>query len=345
MKDYYTILGITDEERNLPEKEFQEVCSKKFRKISLQWHPDRWVNGTDEEKKIAEDKFKEYSEAKDVLMNPQKRQQYDIERNGGPQMHGFNPFDIFMRGNQNIVEKGEDVEVVVNLTFKEAYEGVTKEVNYKRGVKCHHCNGSGSEDGKKENCPHCNGSGWITNIQRNGNNMFQTSYPCPHCNGTGKIVKNPCKHCNGSGLEYIDCKETVEIPAGIWNGISKIIKGKGSSPKGEGINGNLIIEFDVAINSYFSRYNSNAVHVEKIPFNEALVGCEREIECPDGTKFTLKIPELTAPGAQFVKSGKGFNDPTVNNSVKGDYIITIEYIYPNKLTNKQKKLLKNFNND
>ena len=112
MKDYYKILGVNE---NATEEEIQ----KPFRKLSLKWHPDRWVSGTDEEKKKAEEMFKDISEAKDILTNPQKREQYDMERQGGPQMGGFNPFDIFRHAHQNIVIKGDDVYDTVNLTFKE----------------------------------------------------------------------------------------------------------------------------------------------------------------------------------------------------------------------------------
>ena len=337
MKDYYSILGVNE---NATEEEIQ----KSFRKLSLKWHPDRWVSGTDEEKKNAEEKFKDISEAKDVLTNPQKREQYDMERQGGPQMGGFNPFDMFRQSRQNIVVKGEDVHVVVNLTFKEAYEGVTKEIHYKRGVKCHYCNGTGSEDGKTESCPYCNGTGWITNYQRNGNSMWQTSYPCPHCHSTGKVVKSPCKHCNGTGLEEVDCKETIPIPAGVWKGMSMKLGEKGSSPIENGVNGDLIVEFDVSVNPYFERIDElNVIHREKVPFNEALVGCEREIQNPDGTKFKLKLHELTKDGEEFVQRGKGFKSPMNRNAGKGDFIVIIEYNYPKKLTNKQKELLKNFN--
>ena len=339
MKDYYKILGVNE---NATEEEIQ----KSFRKLSLKWHPDRWVNGTDEEKKKAEEMFKDISEAKDILTNPQKREQYDMERQGGPQMGGFNPFDMFRNMRQNIVIKGDDVHVTVNLTFKESYEGVRKEIKYKKNVKCHHCNGTGSEDGKEETCPYCNGSGMITETQRNGNMIFQNMHPCQHCHGTGRIVKNPCNQCHGTGFEEVDCLEILNIPPGVFTGAKMSMRGKGSTPMEKGIDGDLIITFNVSANPYYERLDgATLVHHEKVPFTQALLGCDIEVNVPDGSKIKIKLPELTSDGQEFVQHGKGFPNLINGDTRRGDYRVVIDYIYPKKLTKKQKELLKNFNND
>lgn len=341
MKDYYDILGVS-------ENATEEEINKAFKKLALKWHPDRWVNGTDEEKKTAEEKFKELSEAKDILTNPQKREQYDMQRNGPDLsgMGGFDPFDIIRQHQRNMVIKGDDVFITVNLTFKEAYEGTTKEVRYKKNVKCHHCNGTGSEDGQTQTCPHCNGTGMITETQQRGNMIFQNMHPCQYCHGTGKIVKNPCKQCNGTGIEEAECIEMLRIPPGVFTGARMSMKGKGSSPMEKGIDGDLIINFNVSINPYYGRPDEETlVHHEKVPFVDALLGCEREVNVPDGTKIKIKLHELTKDGEEFVQYGKGFPNIIQGNPQRGDYIVVIDYIYPSKLTKKQKDLLKNFNND
>ena len=340
MKDYYSILGVN-------ENATEEEISKAFKKLSLQWHPDRWVKGTAEEKKAAEEKFKEIAEAKEVLTNAQKRQQYDMERNGSfPGMGGFNPFDFIRQHQRNVIIKGDDVYITIDLTFKEAYEGTTKDIKYKKNVKCHHCNGTGSEDGKKENCPYCNGTGMITETQQRGNMFFQNMHPCQHCHGTGKMIKNPCKHCNGTGFENIDCYEKLAIPSGVFTGARMNLKEKGSSPIENGINGDLLIDFNVSINPYYERPDETTlVHHEKVPFNDALIGCEREVDVPDGTKIKIKLHELTKDGEEFVQYGKGFPNLINGDTRRGNYVVVIDYVYPNKLTKKQQELLKNFNND
>ena len=347
MENYYEILGITEDEKRLPEAEFAEVCNKKYKKLALRWHPDRWVNGTDEEKKTAEEKFKEISEAKDVLSDPQKRRTYD---NGGadPDMggFGFNPFGFFRNRHANMYSKGDDVMCIIKLTFDEAYRGIKhKEFSYNKLVHCHHCNGTGAKDGLEHTCPDCNGTGMITETKTRGNMIFQTSHPCGRCNGTGKLATNPCSHCNGTGLENVTVTEYIDIPDGVFTGAGMRMQGMGSEPKGEGINGDLIIKIEVINDSYFERDDLNIVHKEKVPFTEALLGCEREIKCPDGSKFILKIPQLTKDGEHFIKANLGFKDVVNGTNTKGDYIIEIKYTYPSKLTNKQKEMLKNFNDD
>lgn len=348
MNDYYDILGITDEERKKTNDEFISLCKKKYYDLCKKWHPDKFAGKSEEEKKNAETKFKQINEAYQNLIDPQKRQRYDM---GGDDSEmdfggGFNPFDIFNRMKRNQVQKGEDVYVDVEVTFNEAYNGTTKNIKYKKKVTCHHCNGTGSDDGKEEKCPYCNGTGFVTETKQKGNMIFQNSHTCHHCNGTGKIIKNPCKHCNGSGFEEIECIESIPVPPGVFTGANLKFEGKGSSPIGNGIDGDLIITFDVSINPYFLRPdNINVIHYENIPFNDALAGCEREIQNPDGTRFKLKIPELTKDQQEFVQYGKGFVNAISNYPKRGDFKVVVNYQYPKKLSKNQKELLKNFNND
>lgn len=353
-KDYYEILGV---EKNATEEEIK----KKYRKLAMQYHPDRWANATDEEKKNAEEKFKEIAEANEVLSDPQKRHQYD---NGGVffgdgfdidpmdifrKMGGFDdfgPFGSFFGGGrgQNRVKRGKNVNVSVTISLEEAFNGCQKEVNVQKTTKCTNCNGTGSADGKDAKCQHCNGSGYVQKIQQFAPNSFSmTTAPCPECHGTGKIITTPCSKCVGSGVEYISKKETISIPKGIDDGMMFEIQGLGCEPEGDGINGNLIVTVHVINDPYFTRVDPiNVVHYEDIPFNEVLLGFTKEFKCVDGTKVTVNAPELTPHGHSFIFRGKGM--PNVNNpQQRGDYAVVINHKLPTRLTNKQKEILKNFN--
>lgn len=344
-KDYYKILGITEEEKNLPENEFNKICKNKFKKLALKYHPDKWSKATEKERKEAEEKFKEISEANDILSNPEKRRQYD---NNGLD---FDISDMFSRfgfghfGNKRQrINKGTNVESVVFLTLKEAYNGVKKKITVERKKQCKKCNGTGSSDGSNTTCPHCHGSGMLSEQMQMGPNAFSIRQrPCPHCNATGKIIKNPCKHCNGSGLETQKTIEEYDIPRGVVSGLTINVQGAGNAPlNGDGINGDLLIKIIVQDDLYFKRVDGiNLIHYAEIPFNECLLGVEKEFEAIDGSKIKVKIPELTKHGESFVYKGKGmphFND----NNVIGDYAIIINYKLPKSLTNEQKEKLKNF---
>lgn len=353
-KDYYEILGV---DKNATEDEIK----KKYRQLAMKYHPDRWVNASDVEKKEAEEKFKEIAEANEVLSDPQKRHQYD---NGG-MFYGdgfdIDPMDIFRRmsgfddmpgfgsffggGRTNRPQKGRNVSVSVNITLNEAFTGVDKDVRIPRSKKCSHCHGTGSQDGTDTKCPVCGGTGMIQQMHQMGPGSFSmTTTQCQHCNGTGKIITNPCKHCNGSGVEYETTNETIHIPKGIANGMSFSIQGLGCEPEGDGIPGNLIVTVYVDRDDYFELADPiNVIHYENVPFNEALLGFTKEFKCVDGTTVIVNAPELTKHGQSFIFKGKGM--PDVNNpQLRGDYAVVINHKLPKTLTQKQRDILKNFNN-
>lgn len=358
MKDYYKILGITEEEKNLPDNEFAAVCKKKYHTAALKYHPDRWANSSEDEKKEAEEKFKEIAEANEVLSDPQKRAQYD---NGGSDFDfgSMDPMDIFRRaaqgfggfggfdffGGRNRVSKGKDSVTNITITLEEAYNGCSKTVSVKRDRKCSHCNGNGSSDGKKHLCKRCNGSGYVTERRQFGPGQFmQSSSPCPDCHGTGKDSKvEPCKYCNGSGVEYEIAKETIDIPKGVDNNMAFRVEGLGSSPEDpNGINGDLIVNISVTEDSYFKRPDTlNLVHYENVPFNECMLGFKKDFKCIDGTEVTVHCKELTKPGETFFFKGKGMPNPN-NPRQFGDYAVVINYKLPNKLTEEQKEKLRKF---
>ena len=358
-KDYYEILGITDEEKNLSASEFEKILKKKYRANALKFHPDRWANGTEEEKKEAEQKFKEIAEANEVLSDPKKRQMYD---NGGFEFDssGFDPFEMFrnmsgggfdsmfgnMFGNMNggrRVSKGTNIQTNISLTMEEAYKGGEKTIAVTRQKPCVHCNGTGSEDGKESSCPHCNGSGRISKMQQMGPGAFQMfNKTCPHCNGTGKKIDNKCKKCGGSGLETETVLETVNIPRGLSNGMVVTIIGAGNASPDGGPNGDLLISVNMKSDGYFVRPDEiNIIHYDEVPFNECLLGFKKEYKAIDGTKVIVNAPELTPHGKAFMFKGKGMPHPQ-NPNIVGDYAIVINHKLPSKLTKEQRKKLENF---
>ena len=352
-KDYYEILGV---DKNASDEEIK----KKYRAAAMKYHPDRWANGTDEEKSNAELKFKEIAEAYEVLSDPQKRQMYD---NGGFEFDetGFNPFEMFknmtgggfdmfdemfsrMRGGQTErVKVGSNIKTNITITLQEAYNGGDKEVSFNREKPCSHCNGTGSNDGKDAICKECNGKGMITKVhQARPGQISMHHMQCPVCRGTGKVITNPCTHCGGIGVEYEKVTEIIDIPKGINDGMTVCFRGKGNEAKGGGKNGDLLVDVNVLEDSYFTRMDDlNVAHFDEVPFNECMLGFEKEYKALDGTILKVKVPELTPHGHAFVFKGKGMPNPNNQNMV-GDYGIIIKHKLPTKLTKEQKEKLKNF---
>ena len=344
-KNYYDILGITEEEKKLQGDAFKEIVSKKFKKLLLQWHPDKWVNGTPEEKEHATKMTQDISEAREVLSDPQKRQQYDMGESGFGDFGGFEGFGGFNPFGGNPFEgfanmRQEEHQVVrVDISFEEFYKGCEKEISVPSGEPCEHCNGTGAKDGKTHSCPHCNGTGRFVSRSQRGNTIFQQMTVCPHCGGTGKEITEECPHCHGTGKKDSTRKVTINIPAGVDDGSVFSLR----------IQNNLIVDVEVHVNKddYFIVEGSNIFHMEIIPLKDALLGCEREIRFPNGEKRKISIKECTAPGTKLPYKGQGikrmgrglFGMPM---NKQGDYIVIIQYDIPQSLTNKQKDLIKKF---
>ena len=339
-KNYYEILGV---DKNASEQDIK----KAYRKLAAQWHPDRFANETDEKKKEAEEKFKEINEANAVLSDPEKRANYDqfgtAEGFGDPgfdPFEGFNPFGGFGRPRQR-VEKGEDIQVTVNITLEEAYRGGTKEIKYHKRHTCAHCNGTGSEDGKDHKCPHCHGTGRMRTQSQRGNMIMMQETTCPYCHGTGRgEVAQPCTKCHGTGYEETEVRKTIEIPRGVPDGGYYVLEGEGNAPKSNGINGDLYIIFKVMPHSRFAYQSSTNLSMSmNLNLYEAWCGCKKTIECIDGTKINVTIPELSEDGKVLRVAGKGMpNQP----GGYGDLYVVVHYDMPKKLTSKQKDLLKQF---
>lgn len=350
-KDYYAILGVS------PDATEDEI-KKKYRSEALKWHPDRWATASDEEKKTAEDKFKELSEAYQVLSDPEKRERYDNHQDpnmgGGPDIDPMEVFREMQRhfgfggggfpgfGFGNNTPRGEDVHAEVELTLKEAYEGGEREIKIFRNSECPHCHGTGDDDGKPTICPDCHGKGMVGQMVQNGpGQMSFFSHPCGRCHGTGRIINNPCHECGGTGIKKDIETRKMNLPRGLGNGMSLTIRGGGQQiPNGEP--GNLIIHVIVEEDPYFVRPDMrNVVHYEEVPFTEALLGFKKKFRCVDGSEVELEVPELTPHGKAFYFRGKGMPDP--NSGQFGDYAVVINHKLPEKLTEEQRVFLKQLN--
>lgn len=350
-KGYYKTLGV-------PENATQDQIKAAFRSLSKKWHPDRWVNGTDEEKKKAEEEFKKINEANTVLSDEEKRRQYDsgVDNSGfGPGAGGFDPFEAMRRagfsdffhgfggGPRNMGVRGDDIEAYVTLSFKESITGARKDITLKKKVKCDACNGTGSEDGKEHVCPVCNGTGFQRVTQKMGNGWSITQSPCQHCHGTGKVIDHPCKKCHGTGTMYKEETMAFDIPAGVQDGMTIAAQGYGGEGQNGGPAGDLFIRILVTqdLPGYFKVEGLNIVHEQYVNVIDALLGTKIKVNRPDGTEWEVKVEECTPPGKEYKLSGGGYRD--VNNGWKtGDFIVRIRYNIPPKLNKNERKALEDF---
>ena len=359
-KGYYKTLGVA-------ENASQEEIKSAYRKLALKWHPDRWVNGTEEEKKKAEDEFKKVAEAYGVLEDEEKRRQYDsgVDDTQGFGDEGFDPFaEMFRRAQQGGFgdffsgfrnhgpngrpngQPGEDVNAYVTITFAESLKtGLEKEVTVKKKVECPDCKGTGSADGHEHECPYCHGTGMEQRVERRGNMQTIFQSPCSHCHGTGKQIDHPCKKCNGTG--FIEKEETMKLtlPGCIRDGMTILYNGMGGAGSPGWQNGDLLLHVTVRqdVPGYFQTQDDdiNIYHTEKVNFVDAMLGTKVTVKCPDGKDWVINLRECTQPGERFTKGGGGY--PTSRRGFSdGDYVVFIEYDVPSKLTNAQRKALEEY---
>lgn len=362
-KDYYKIL-------NVPRNASLEEIKKAYRKLALQYHPDKNPNN-----KQAEEKFKEINEAYEVLGDPQKREIYDKYGEagvkagagvgaGGPQTGagvGFEDFfrnfevnedffgftdvfeDLFGFGRsarkttRNQGEKGEDIYSSVRITLEEAYRGTEKVIEIKRRETCSRCNGSGMEPGSsKVVCPQCKGSGTLRKSQ-----LFMSfTTVCPNCQGTGKIIKKPCYQCRGSGITGKLRHIKIEIPRGIKDETTLRIPQGGHQGRWGGSVGDLYIKINIEPDKNFIREGANLIYTAEIPFYQAILGGEININTFD-EKLKVKIPAGVQSGEILRLKNKGmpvFQSP----QERGDLLIKIKIKIPTHLTREQKELIEKF---
>ena len=339
--DYYALLG-------LPRNATDEQIKKAFRRMAMEYHPDR--NSSSE----ANERFKEVNEAYEVLSDPQKRAFYDrtgqAPGNGGGGM-GFDSFEFgglgdifeaFFGGTASTAQrrsprKGADIGARVTLTFEEAYFGANREIEIARVELCSTCKGVGSRPGTNpEKCGDCNGAGQVRRSQQSIFGRFVQTSTCSTCGGQGTVIKTPCQQCRGQGREKVKKRISINIPPGVDEESQMRMSHEGEAGYYGGSPGDLYVRFEIKSHKYFVRRHSDVVMALPLNFAQAALGCTLDIPTMDGT-FNLKIPSGTNHGKVFRIKDKGFQ--RLNSKNRGDQIVIAKIMTPEKLDQRQRQLL------
>ncbi len=355
-RDYYEVLGV---EKNATPDEMK----KAYRKLALQYHPDR--NPGDA---AAEEKFKEAAEAYEVLSNPDKKARYDQFGHAGMSGNGgFGGFDgggmsmddIFSHfgdifgsafgggfggfssgfggGNRRTVNHGTNLRVKVKLTLEEINKGVEKKIKVNKQVACKTCSGSGAANSNAtKTCETCRGTGRVTRVTQTIIGQMQTASTCPTCHGEGKIITEKCKSCNGHGVTKGEEIISIKIPAGVAEGMQLTVSGKGNAPEHGGINGDLLVLIEETPHEYFQRDHNNLHYTHYISFSDAVLGTTIEVPTLDG-KARCKIDPGTQSGKLLRLKGKGL--PDVQGYGRGDLIANINVWIPKHISKEEKESL------
>lgn len=353
-RDYYEILEVS---KNATAEEIK----KAYRKKAIKYHPDK--NQGD---KAAEEKFKEAAEAYEVLSNAEKRQRYDqfghagvggaagggfgggmsmddifshfgdIFGGGFGGFSGFGGFGGSSRGGRR-VNKGSNLRVKVKLNLQEIANGAEKKIKVKKFVECNSCNGSGAADSSSySNCSTCHGTGQVTRISNTILGQMQTSSTCPTCGGDGKIITNKCVSCAGEGIVKDEEVISLNIPAGVEEGMQLSVSGKGNAARRGGINGDLLVLIEEEKHPELIRDGNNLIYSLNISVPDAILGVPVEIPTVEG-KVKVKVEPGTQPGKILRLRGKGL--PEINSYGRGDLLVQIQVYIPKNVSKDERKAL------
>lgn len=353
-RDFYEILGISKSAGD-------DEIKKAYRKLAIKYHPDK--NPDD---KVAEEKFKEAAEAYEVLSNAEKRQRYNQyghagvggSASGGGGGHyggGMNMDDIFSQfgdifgggfgggqrssgGGGRRVMRGSNLRIKVKLNLSEVAKGVEKKLKVNKFVSCKTCKGSGGKNGQFETCKACNGHGVQTRTQQTFLGAMQTQVTCNTCSGEGKIVKDKCNTCHGDGVVREEEVLSINIPAGVAEGMQLSVSGKGNAAPRGGINGDLLVVIEEEEHEMLKRDGSNLFYDSYVNFVDAALGTSIEIPTVDA-KVKIKIEAGTQSGKVLRLKGKGL--PDINSYGHGDLLVNINVWTPQNLSTEEKKTLEN----
>ncbi len=359
--DYYEVLGVSRDADD-------GTIKSAYRKLALKFHPDRNPND-----KAAEDKFKEATEAYEVLKDPEKRRMYDQYGHaglgqgaggfGGFGGAGFEGFDLsdalraFMRdfggmggggsifdelfgaatGGRRRRNRGEDLRARMSLTLEEIATGVEKKLKVKNLVECSDCDGSGVAAGSsKKTCPQCKGQGQVRQVTRTFLGTVQQVTTCSQCRGQGEIIADPCKTCHGEGRVRGENEVTVNVPPGVTSGNYMTIDGMGNAAPNHGEKGDLIVVFEEKSHDDFTRRGDDIIYEMAISFTTAALGGTVKVPVLGG-ESDLKIPAGTQPGKVLKMKGKGI--PHLHHQGRGDQLVQVTVWVPTKLSNEEKELV------
>ncbi|MFZ5939313.1 MAG: molecular chaperone DnaJ [Bacteroidota bacterium] len=351
-RDFYEILEIGKDAS-------QDEIKKAYRKQALKYHPDK--NPGDH---TAEDKFKEAAEAYEVLSNPEKRSKYDRfghaafdGASGGGYGGGMTMEDIFSqfgdifgsfgfgssfgfgggsRGGR-MVNKGSNLRVKVTLDLQEIAKGVEKKLKVKKYVSCDTCSGTGAKNGSaKTKCQTCHGSGHVTHVTNTFLGQMQTTSACPTCRGEGEVIQEKCPVCYGEGIVKKDEVVTINIPAGVGEGMQVKVSGKGNAPRRGGVNGDLLVVIHEEEHPDLVRDGNDLIYNLYLSIPQAILGDTVEVPTIDG-KAKIKIDQGTQPGKILRLRGKGL--PEVNGYGRGDLLVSINVWVPKSLDRDEQKMV------
>jgi molecular chaperone DnaJ len=339
-KDYYAILGV---ERDVGEAQLKRA----YKEAALRYHPDR--NPGDPE---AEERFKEVTEAYQILSDPRRRQHYDAFGTDDPR--GVDPgfvqldmddvMDIFQSvfgfggggARRRRRRKGADVRLGVTIPFEESYLGGRREVSYRSLATCDACGGVGARAGSDYRpCPSCGGQGEVLYNQ----GFLQVKRLCSRCRGRGRVPAAPCPECGGSGGREKERTLELEIPPGVMDGAMVRVPGRGEPSRGEGSPGDLVVVYRVEPDPEFTREGAHLVTEMEVPFYRAALGGELDVTLPGGRVVTVKIKGGTQHGAIIKARGWGFN---TGGGHHGDLLVRLNVTIPRELSEEQKTLLELF---
>jgi len=343
-KNYYQVLGVS-------KTASQEEIRTSFRKLALEFHPDRNKDPK------AQAKFKEINEAYQTLSDPNKRADYDrfgtssganSQRargfDGSDPFGGFGDifdafFDAFGNRSRAAPQQGSDILTEMTISFEEAVFGAGKDLEVGRVEPCGHCKGDGSEPGSQPSqCQNCNGMGQVSRVQRSIFGQFNQVSVCSQCRGTGKLITNPCRNCKASGREKRQRKITVQIPAGVEDGTQVCLPQGGSTGVNGGGPGDLYINLHVQPHELFQRRDHEILYELPINMAEAVLGLDANIPTLNGNE-NLRIPEGTQAGTIFRIKGKGV-PYSQNGKRRGDQLVVVNVVTPRKINGRQRELFK-----